>query len=154
MGEGWELNDGDISSDTTAASVYYDAHKSLINGNNNGINNNNSSSGSSSSSGSGGSNVASRSGLTVNLNAIGAKISSGLVSCTNGLTPGLGGGGGGGGGSGGGSSGSGVSNGGIIRIDMPPPHREEPKFPRENVKVCVGQSHFSSRRVVSCRVGI
>lgn len=36
------------------------------------------------------------------------------------------------------SNGSSMSENGVIRIDMPPPHRDEPKYPREYLKTLFG----------------
>ena len=114
MGEGWELNDGtDMSGSDSGGDpcsiVYYDVHGITANGSNVAIRNN---------------------GHHHSTGSNGLILNGKVTSLTNGSVSQNG--------SVGGCTAGAVGNGGMVRIEVPAPHREEPKFPRENIKTLIG----------------
>jgi len=114
MGEGWELNDGtDMSGSDSGGDpssiVYYDVHGITANGSNVAIRNN-------------GHHHHSTGSNGLVLNGKVTSLTNGSVSQN---------------GSVGGCTAGAVGNGGMVRIEVPAPHREEPKFPRENIKTLI-----------------
>jgi hypothetical protein len=119
MGEGWELNDGtDMSGSDSGGDpssiVYYDVHGITANGSNVAIRNN-------------GHHHHSTGSNGLVLNGKVTSLTNGSVSQN---------------GSVGGCTAGAVGNGGMVRIEVPAPHREEPKFPRENIKTLIGTFRF------------
>ena len=118
MGEGWELNDGtDMSGSDSGGDpcsiVYYDVHGITANGSNVAIRNN---------------------GHHHSTGSNGLILNGKVTSLTNGSVSQNG--------SVGGCTAGPVGNGGMVRIEVPAPHREEPKFPRENIKTLIGTLRF------------